>query len=125
MTLFDEWALTLAVFLPLVGMALVLLIPRGQETAVKAVALITSLVTLGVGVGILTQFNYGKARALQFSVNESWIDVINSRFHLGIDGISLPLLILSMLIVPLCIIYSEIIKPVKAMHGYFFFAYIF
>ncbi len=106
MTLFDEWALTLAVFLPLAGMALVLLIPRGQETAVKAVALITSLVTLGVGVGILTQFNYGKARALQFSVNESWIDVINSRFHLGIDGISLPLLILSMLIVPLCIIYS-------------------
>ena len=64
MTLFDEWALTLAVFLPLVGMALVLLIPRGQETAVKAVALITSLVTLGVGVGILTQFNYGKAGIL-------------------------------------------------------------
>lgn len=106
MTLFDDWALTLAVFLPLVGMALVLLIPRGQETAVKAVALLTSLVTLGVGVGILTQFNYGKASALQFSVNESWIDVINSRFHLGVDGISLPLLILSMLIVPLCIIYS-------------------
>ena len=43
---------------------------------------------------------------LQFGVNERWIDVINSRYHVGIDGISLPLLILSMLITVLCIVYS-------------------
>ncbi len=106
MTFFDEWALPLAVFIPLVGMAVVLLIPRAQETAIKVAALVTALATLGVGVGILTQFNYGRSGALQFSVNVPWIDVINSRFHMGVDGISLPLLILSMLIVPLCIIYS-------------------
>jgi hypothetical protein len=35
---FDDWALTLAVFIPLVGMALVMVVPRAQETAVKAVA---------------------------------------------------------------------------------------
>jgi NADH-quinone oxidoreductase subunit M len=39
-------------------------------------------------------------------VNESWIDVINSRYQLGIDGISLPLLVLSMFITVLCVIYS-------------------
>ena len=45
---FDDWALTLAVFIPLVGMAIVMLVPRAQETAVKVVALITSLATLAV-----------------------------------------------------------------------------
>ena len=61
------------------------------------VTLITSLVTLGVGIAILADFDYDVAR-LQFEVNESWIDVINSRYHLGIDGISLPLLVLTMLV---------------------------
>jgi NADH-quinone oxidoreductase subunit M len=106
MNWFDDWALTLAVFIPLVGMGLVLVLPRAQEAAIKATALVTSLVTLGVGVGILTDFNYGASGKLQFQANEPWIDVIKSRYHVGIDGIALPLLILSMIIVVACIIYS-------------------
>ena len=106
MSWFDDWALTLAVFIPLVGMAIVMLMPRAEEQAVKVVALLTSLVTLAVGVGLLARFDYGKTSTLQFQVNKSWIDLIHSRYHLGIDGISLPLLILTMAIVPLCIIYS-------------------
>ena len=43
---FDDWALTLAVFLPAVGMAIVLLILRAEEQLIKVVTLITSLVTL-------------------------------------------------------------------------------
>src|SRR4029450_1739315 len=58
------------------------------------------------GIGILFRFDYDRAGRLQFGVNESWIDVINSRYHIGIDGISLPLLVLSMFIVVLTIIYS-------------------
>ena len=103
---FDDWALTLAVFVPLVGMALVLTIPKAQETAIKATALMTAVLTGVVGVGILTQFDYHHSGKLQFQANEPWIDVIKSRFHVGIDGIALPLLILSMLVVILCIIYS-------------------
>ena len=103
---FDDWALTLAVFIPLVGMAIVMLVPRAQETAVKAVALVTSLATLAVGIGILADFDYDNTAKMQFQVDKQWIDVINARYHLGVDGISLPLLILTMAIVPLCIIYS-------------------
>ena len=103
---FDDWALTLAVFVPLVGMALVLMIPKAQETAIKTTALVTALVTGGVGVGILTQFDYDRAGKLQFDANEPWIDVIKSRYHVALDGIALPLLILSMLVVILCIVYS-------------------
>jgi len=103
---FDDWALTLAVFVPLVGMALVLMIPKAQETAIKTTALVTALVTGGIGVGILTQFDYDHAGKLQFDANEPWIDVIKSRYHVALDGIALPLLILSMLVVILCIVYS-------------------
>ena len=104
---FDDWALTLAVFIPAVGMAIVLLVPRAQEELIKIITLVTSLVTLGVGIAILADFNYdGAGAGLQFTTNESWIDVIHSRYHLGIDGISLPLLVLSMFITVVCVIYS-------------------
>jgi NADH-quinone oxidoreductase subunit M len=103
---FDDWALTLAVFIPLVGLAAVLFIPRAQEQAIKVTALITSVATLAVGVGILADFNFGNGGRLQFTVDKNWIQVIKARYHMGIDGISLPLLLLSMLIVVVCIIYS-------------------
>jgi NADH-quinone oxidoreductase subunit M len=103
---FDDWALTLAVFTPLVGMALVMLTPRAQEQTAKVVALVTSLVTLAIGIGVLVDFDFDRTARMQFQVDESWIDVINARYHLGVDGISLPLMILTMVIVPLCIIYS-------------------
>ena len=105
MSWFHDWALTLAIFVPAVGMAVVLVIPKAQETATKVVALVTSLVTLAVGIGILTDFNFDSGR-MQFRVNEPWIDVIHARYQLGIDGIALPMLILSMVITVLCIIYS-------------------
>src|SRR5690349_2952306 len=102
---FDDWALTLAVFIPAVGMAIVLLIPRAEEQLIKIVTLLTTLVTLGVGIAILAQFNFDQ-RGLQDTVNEPWIKVIHARYHLGIDGISLPLLLLTMFITLLCVIYS-------------------
>jgi NADH-quinone oxidoreductase subunit M len=102
---FKDWALTLGVFIPLVGAAVMMLIPKAQESTLKWVALLTSLVTFGVGGYILSEFDY-ESSGLQFKVNHSWIDAINSRYQIGIDGISLPLLILSMFIVVLVIIYS-------------------
>ena len=44
---------------------------------------LTTLATLGVGIGILADFDYDHAAQLQFDVNKPWIDVINSRYHLG------------------------------------------
>jgi NADH-quinone oxidoreductase subunit M len=103
---FDSWALTLVVFTPAVGAVICMLIPRVQEEAIKWVALLTTLVTFGWMVAILAKFNYDHASVLQFDVNKSWIDAINSRYHMGLDGISLPLLALSAFISVLCVIYS-------------------
>jgi NADH-quinone oxidoreductase subunit M len=103
---FDRWVLTGAVFIPVIGALLIAAIPRRDEVMIKATALLTTLVTLGLGVYLLAQFDYDSSSKLQFAVNRPWIDVINSRYHVGIDGISLPLLVLSMFITVLCVIYS-------------------
>jgi NADH-quinone oxidoreductase subunit M len=103
---FDSWGVTLAVFLPAAGMVVVLALPKAQERALKLTALATTLATLAVGVGMLARFDYDRTGALQFQVNKSWIDVIHSRYHMGVDGISLPLLLMTMLITVGCVIYT-------------------
>src|SRR6478752_4576214 len=102
---FDNWALTLAVFIPIVGMVIVLLIPKAEENLIKVVTLLATVLTGAVGIGILANFNLDDGH-LQFVANEPWIDVIHARYHVGIDGISLPLLLLSMFVTVLCVIYS-------------------
>jgi len=103
---FDAWALSLVVFLPLVGAIVMMAIPKAQEEIHKIVALVASLGALAVGIYLLTQFNYDASGELQFVADKSWIDVINSRYIVGLDGLSLPLLMLSLGVIPLCIIYS-------------------
>ena len=106
MNWFDSWALTLAVFGPLVGMLILLVVPRAEEQLAKVVALIATLATLGVTVAIAIGFDYDRTGELQFGVDKRWIDVISTRYHLGVDGISLPLLMLSAFITVLCVVYS-------------------
>jgi NADH-quinone oxidoreductase subunit M len=102
----DDIALTAAVFLPLVGVLAMMFTPRQHEADHKVMALIATLATFGVGVYLLLRFDYARADALQFDVDASWIEVINSRYILGVDGISLPLLVLSMFVCVLVVVYS-------------------
>jgi NADH-quinone oxidoreductase subunit M len=102
----NDWGLSLAIFVPLFGAAIMLLIPREQESAHKFIALVTSLATALVGVLLIANFDFDTSQELQFFKNAPWIDAINSRYIVGLDGISLPLVALTMLIVPLCVIYS-------------------
>ena len=101
-----DWVLTLAMFTPLAGALLIMLIPKENELLVKQTALATTILTAVWGGWILKNFDYDHTSKLQFSVNKEWIEIINSRYHIGLDGLSLPLLILSMFICILCVIYS-------------------
>ena len=103
---FDAWALTLAVFLPAVGALVMMAVPRARELELKTIALGASLASLAVGVYLLFTFDYGNAGSLQFVVEKGWINAIDADYIMGLDGLSLPLLILSMVIIPLCVIYS-------------------
>jgi NADH-quinone oxidoreductase subunit M len=102
----NDWGLTLATFIPVVGALAVLAVPKGNEVAIKAVALLASLATFLIAMLLLIDFDYDAAGELQYTVDKGWIDVINSRYIMALDGISLPLLALTLLVVPLCIIYS-------------------
>src|SRR3954466_745029 len=101
-----HWGPSVAIFAPLVGAALMMLIPKAKEDVHKWVALLTSLVVFGVTVWIAFIFDYDHSGDLQFLVDHKWIEVINSKYIVGLDGISLPLLLLTVLVVPSVIIYS-------------------
>ena len=101
-----NWLTTALVFTPLVGVLIMMAIPAKDEESHKTVALITTLVTAGLGVVMWRQFDFGQANVLQFEYNRSWIEVVNANYKVGIDGMSLPLIALTLLVVPLVIIYS-------------------
>ncbi|HLU53149.1 MAG TPA: NADH-quinone oxidoreductase subunit M [Acidimicrobiia bacterium] len=105
---FDTWGLPLIVFLPLVGALVLGMIPKEKEDAVKGTALLFSLVTFGLSLVAIGLFDFGASsyNTYQFEVNARWIPAIDSNFHLGVDGISLPLLVLSCFVVLLSVIYS-------------------
>ncbi len=103
---FDAWVLTLTTFTPIVGLALVLLIPKVEEELIKIVTLATTVLTLGFALYVLYYFDYDHTAKLQFEVKKTWIEVINSNYHIGVDGISLPMLVLSAFVTVLCVIYS-------------------
>ena len=106
MEFFREWGLTAAIFLPLIGVAVMMAFPKTEEATHKFIALFTSLVVAAIGIVLLFDFDYGNAGELQWSVTVDWIRIIDAEYAVGIDGISLPLVMLTMLITPLVIIYS-------------------
>jgi NADH-quinone oxidoreductase subunit M len=102
----NNWVLTVGTFLPLVGVLIMLFIPKADEALAKAVGIITAAATLAVGLFTMVKFDYDKADQMQFVAEAEWISVIKSSYYIGLDGISLPLYFLSMVITLLVMIYS-------------------
>jgi NADH-quinone oxidoreductase subunit M len=108
MELFETWALTLIVFLPLAGALLLGVIPKDNEGALKAVSLLVTAAAFVLSLVVIGLFDFSGApyNTYQFEVDQSWIGAINANYHLGIDGISLPLLVLSTFVMVLSVVYS-------------------
>ena len=98
--------LTIVVFFTLITAIIIFLIPKKQELLIKLVTLGSALFTFVVSLLVAIQFNFNDASTLQLGTKVSWISSINSNYEIGIDGISLPLLLLSTFISVLAIIYS-------------------
>src|SRR6266700_1859810 len=111
MTGWDKWAVTLAVFLPSAGAVVIVLVPKRQDRLVRALGILFTGAALVVGIVMLFGFDFGAHHGLQFEVNASWISTIHARYHVGIDGISLPLFELTLLLSFLCAIYTWKILP--------------
>ena len=89
----QNWALSLITFLPLAGAAVMMIIPKAEERLHKTVALATAVATMGIGIVIAVTFDYDRTKDLQFYADTAWIKVLHARYIIGIDGISLPLLL--------------------------------
>lgn len=94
----------LLVALPLAGCLAVLALPA--RWAVRAGIVVTGLVLLDAGA-MAAVFDYGAAGAIQLAVNWPWVPAIDLRFHLGVDGVSLPLVVLTALLTLLCLVYDR------------------
>jgi len=99
--------LSVVTFLPLVG-ALVIYISRGDDEAARRnsrwIALWTTIVTFGISLILVWRFDPAQTD-FQFVEKTSWL-ATGITYHMGVDGISLPLVILTTAILPLCIIAS-------------------
>lgn len=87
-------ALTLLIFLPTIGALIMLVFMRGRPTAYKTTALVTSLAALALSVFMIFNFEAGSA-AFQFQENFVWIDSFGINYRLGVDGISMLLIVLT------------------------------
>ncbi|MGK6350447.1 complex I subunit 4 family protein [Parapedobacter sp. DT-150] len=92
--------LLILLLLPVLG-ALVLAFVQQAKTA-KQLALLVSLVSLGLTIPFLV--NFVPDASMQFEQRFAWIPSLGIHFHIGIDGISLPLLLLTNGLVPLIIL---------------------
>ncbi|HUH07772.1 MAG TPA: NADH-quinone oxidoreductase subunit M [Egibacteraceae bacterium] len=104
--MWEDWAITVTVLLPLVGAAAIALIPKAHEETAKPVALVVSAAGLALSVAIMaTYYLGGLGPGLAFDQNVPWITAIGANYHVAIDGISMPLFVLSYLLTFLCSIY--------------------
>ncbi|MGQ4273034.1 NADH-quinone oxidoreductase subunit M [Terrihabitans sp. B22-R8] len=104
----SDWPiLSVVTFLPLVG-ALLLLLVRGEDAAAvrnaRHIALWTTLATFVVSLLLISGFNYDTAD-FQFVERSDWLGSAIS-YHMGVDGISLPFVLLTTFLMPLCILAS-------------------
>ncbi|OIJ21775.1 NADH-quinone oxidoreductase subunit M [Anaerobacillus alkalidiazotrophicus] len=103
--------LSVLVFLPLLGALIILTIPNEHKNVIRSVAGITAFVTLIISVIVWNGFNRSTS-GMQFAENYTWIDLgfVSFNYQLGVDGLSMPLLVLTTIVTFLGIIASVSIK---------------
>src|SRR5918999_1245339 len=106
----QPYLLTILILLPLVGAAATAvhgLMPHARRTHYRWIALGFSLVTFTVSLVLLTApVGMGTTNAFHFVQDAAWIPSLNARYHVGVDGMSLWLVLLTTLLVPVSIVAS-------------------
>jgi NADH-quinone oxidoreductase subunit M len=89
--------------LPLIGAALIAFLPAAQERLVKQVALATTVIVAVVTIAKALNFNVDNTD-LQFRQSYSWISSFGINWALGVDGIALVLILMSVILAPIVIL---------------------
>jgi NADH-quinone oxidoreductase subunit M len=97
--------LSLIVFAPWAGAAVLALLRGAKPVISRTVGLIFALVPLALGLAVTAQFDAGRTDA-QFVENHVWIQALNVHYHLGLDGLSLVLVLLTGIVTPAALLAS-------------------
>ncbi|MBM3325305.1 MAG: NADH-quinone oxidoreductase subunit M, partial [Calditrichaeota bacterium] len=109
--------LTGSIFIPAIAGLLILLLPRRMETLQRSIALIGAAVAFALTVIVFANFNPDTS-AFQFEESWIWIASLGVSYHLGVDGISLFLVLLTTFLTMLCVISSwgSVKERIKEYH---------
>ena len=97
--------LTVTVFLPLAGIPLLFAWPRISDRSARSIGLAVSVATFGVSVGALASFDRSMS-GLQLVDRASWVPVLHLQYLVGVDGISLFLVLITTFLVPVAVLAS-------------------
>ena len=97
-------ALTVLVLVPVAGALVLLAMPRTRPDLFKPVALVASTVSAALAVWVLAEFDTGSAAVFQFWQQFEWISGWGVSWQVGVDGLSLFLVVMTALIFPLAIV---------------------
>ena len=102
---FVLYPLTLTTFFPLLGVLIILFMKAEHKNAIRWVALLTSLVTFGISIAALVQFDPANPD-LQLVVKAPWIQIADWTvyFYMGVDGLSILLVLLTTFLTPISIL---------------------
>jgi NADH-quinone oxidoreductase subunit M len=104
MTTLNGVILTLVTFTPLAGGVLLLLFPR-RDRDIRVFSLVVSLLTFVLSLHLPVRFDRAQA-GFQYAIDKQWISTPNIHYHMGIDGISMWLVVLTTFLTPLCVLIS-------------------
>ena len=95
--------LTLSMLLPLLGTVALAFTPKTSVLLTKQIALATTVLVAVVGIYMTVNFDF-KATGFQFVESRPWIPAFGINYALGIDGIALVLILMSVLLTPIVVI---------------------
>lgn len=105
MDFFQDNLLNILIFFPAVAAVIVFLLPEDAKWTIRRLALVFSLVPLVLAV--VLWFGYDRYDAgMQFEYMAEWFPAIGSSYHIGIDGISLTMILLTTILTPLALLAS-------------------
>jgi len=110
--MFIDWPLlSLVIWTPIIGgLLLLVLAKKGKAANTRFIALFISVITFLISIPLYSNFDSTTA-AMQFSEMTPWISSFNINYHLGIDGISMPLIVLTTFMTVIVVIAGwEVIK---------------
>jgi NADH-quinone oxidoreductase subunit M len=104
MTGLDRWILTLVTFIPAAAGFLLMLAPR-RDREIRVYSLLVTLLTFVLSLHLPAHFHRNLS-GFQFDLDIPWIPTPNIHYHMGVDGISLWLVLLTTFLTPLCVLIS-------------------